>query len=182
MSKSDSNEQIDADILQSKADVLRARDVIPPFDKETRQKPKQADDKKPAAADKIVEIPSKKKKAEKGEKVDSDNISVKADSQETGPVKKSVAASRRAQDEPKTEIPQFDLAKELMARQRKATATRRKAPGSAIKPQKPQSQPKPAGAVSETYERLRPTEPERERIIADIVARDIKKLSGNGNS
>lgn len=43
VSKANNNEQIDADILQCKADILRARDIIPgepPYKKKTRQEPK----------------------------------------------------------------------------------------------------------------------------------------------
>ncbi|MCX5634930.1 MAG: hypothetical protein NTW55_03685 [Planctomycetota bacterium] len=39
MAKADYNEQFDDDILQSKADVLRAKDILPPY----RDKPPQKD-------------------------------------------------------------------------------------------------------------------------------------------
>jgi len=39
VSETENNEQIDADILQCKADIFRARDIVPLHKKKTRQKP-----------------------------------------------------------------------------------------------------------------------------------------------
>ena len=68
MSKTDSNEQIDADILRCKADIRRARDIIPgappPSTKETRQKLKaqKTGEKTTQPAD-AAEISADKKKS-----------------------------------------------------------------------------------------------------------------------
>jgi hypothetical protein len=71
------------------------------------------------------------------------------------------------------EMPSFDLAEDIMAEQRKITAIKRKAPGNKIKAQSPKPQVEPVG-----YAIGRPTtaSPEQDRIIAEIVARDIKRL------
>jgi len=63
------------------------------------------------------------------------------------------------------EIPKFDLAEEVMAEQRKITATRRKAPTNTERrtPNTEHRTPNSAGF------------PEQRQIIAEIVARDIAK-------
>ncbi len=70
----------------------------------------------------------------------------------------------------KHEIPKFDLAEEIMAEQRRITAIRRKAPGKKTEAQRPQPQAQPVGYTTE-----KPLS-EQEKIIAEIVARDIEKL------
>ncbi len=72
------------------------------------------------------------------------------------------------------EIPKFDLAEEIMAEQRKITAIKRKAPGRKIQAQKQEPQAEPAGYT--TIEPPAPTLSEQDRIIAEIVARDIERL------
>jgi len=71
------------------------------------------------------------------------------------------------------EIPRFDLAEEIMAEQRKITAIRRKAPGKKFEAQPERLQAKPVGY---TIERSIPWQAEQDRIIAEIVARDIEEL------
>ena len=60
-----------------------------------------------------------------------------------------------------------------MAEQRKNTAIRRKAPGKKPEAQKEEPEAEP---VSYTIEHPMPTSPEQDRIIAEIVARDIERL------
>ena len=71
------------------------------------------------------------------------------------------------------EIPRFDLAEEIMAEQRKITAIRRKAPGKKFEaqPERPQAKP-----IDYTIELSIPWQAEQDRIIAEIVARDIEEL------
>ena len=78
-----------------------------------------------------------------------------------------------AQSLPKTEIPKFDLAEQIMSEQRKITAIRRKAPGKKTKA--PDLQPRIQAAGCAVRQQSR-TLPEKELIIAEIVARDIEKL------
>ncbi len=76
--------------------------------------------------------------------------------------------------EQKVSIPQFDLAKEIMAEHRKSTAIKRKSPS-----QKSEAK-EPAIRIEEfmpTSKKQINQPPEPDRIIADIVARDISKLS-----
>ena len=201
MSKVEGDEQLDADILQSKADVLRARDMIPPYDKKPRRPEKRQEKKDEAAVPaNVVAIPEKKDKTatpapSKPEKIKGGNASEKRDLLVADAVAAKNAAPTVQNRENKSEIPQFDLAKELLARQRKVASTRRKGPGSTPAPRsrqpepnpehepiiEPESEPKPARPVYQTHEPPEPGEPERERIIAEIVARDIERLRRNNN-
>ncbi len=71
------------------------------------------------------------------------------------------------------EIPKFDLAEQIMAKQRKITAIRRKAPGQKTKA--PDLRPR-IRSTGYAIKQPPPALPENERIIAEIVARDIEKL------
>ena len=72
----------------------------------------------------------------------------------------------------KAEIPKFDLAQDIMAEHRKATATKRKAP---TKPKK-QNPPPKLNSVADKIQRQPGTSPQQEQIIREIVARDIERL------
>ena len=150
MSKVENNEQFDVDILQCKADIFRARDIMPgntpPYKEETRQKPKPQND--------------------------SENTTRSADAAPIPAEKEKSVESVSTQQE-KMEIPRFDLAEEIMAEQRKITAIRRKAPGKKFEAQPERLQAKPVGY---TIERSIPWQAEQDRIIAEIVARDIEEL------
>ena len=76
------------------------------------------------------------------------------------------------------EIPKFDLAEQILAEQRKLSTVRRKAPRKRAKVSSPKTV-KPAARPIES-----PTIPsEQEKIIAEIVARDIENLiKGNASS
>lgn len=118
--KEENNEQLDADILQCKKDVLRASDIIPGLPK-PNDSSRQKSPKTPEAAGKTPET---------------------------------------------ADIPRFDLAEKILAEQRKIGAARRKAPSQ----QSLTGQPKPKA------EPLKWVFPERDSIITEIVARDIRLL------
>ena len=128
MSKADNNEQTDADILQCKEDILRARDIIPGTSKR--------------------------------DKGDSAPLPLSAGNKEG-------------------EIPTFDLAEDIMAEQRKTAAIRRKAPG---KKNEDKSQELQAETVGHTIGQPTSAKSEQDRIIAEIVARDIEKLRRGNTS
>ena len=90
---------------------------------------------------------------------------------------KQPAPQKPGQGGEKSEIPRFDLSEDIMAAQRKIIAIRRKAPGS-----KTQSQYQPirASIIGHTIERPMSVTPQQEKIIADIVTRDIERLCGSG--
>ncbi len=76
-------------------------------------------------------------------------------------------------------IPQFDLAEQIMAEQRKNASVRRKGPGRKVRAPKEKLKVEPVGHTIKTQ----PALPEQEQIIAEIVARDIKKLcKGNARN
>ncbi len=77
-------------------------------------------------------------------------------------------------EQKEAKIPRFDLAEEIMAEQRKITAVKRKAPGKKNEAQKSEPQAEPVGYT--TIEQPAPTLLEQDRIIAEIVARDIESL------
>ena len=77
------------------------------------------------------------------------------------------------------EIPKFDLAEQILAEQRKITAIRRKAPGRKSKAPERQPQIQPTASASELLVRALP---EKDLIIAEIVARDIEKLYRDDSS
>jgi hypothetical protein len=92
--------------------------------------------------------------------------------------KEEAETSKETPDSPRcdgvaTGIPSFDLAEEIMAEQRKITAIRRKAPGQKTEAQrlKPETQ-----IVDHIIEQPKPLLSEQEKIIAEIVARDIERL------
>jgi len=79
------------------------------------------------------------------------------------------SAKRRVSRQGEREVPAFDLAEEIMSQQRKITATRRKAPGEKAK--RPKVKRRIESVVNIGGESSR-----QNRIIAEIVARDIEKL------
>ena len=76
----------------------------------------------------------------------------------------------------KSDIPQFDLANDIMAEQRKITAVRRKGPGS-----KPPAAKEKEPATEKVAPNTKPVQvpapmAHADKIIADIVRRDIERL------
>ena len=77
------------------------------------------------------------------------------------------------------EIPQFDLAEQIMAEQRKNASVRRKGPARKVQAPNQKRKVEPVGHTIKPQ----PALPEQEQIIAEIVARDIEKLcKGNARS
>jgi hypothetical protein len=73
-----------------------------------------------------------------------------------------------------TEIPKFDLAEQILAEQRKLSSVKRKGPGEKTKVRSPK---RVEPSISPIEEPL--IGPDQERIIAEIVARDIENLIAN---
>ena len=180
MSEANNNEQIDADILQCKADILRARDIIPGTPKrnkkETDQEPKsqKRGDNTTRAAD-AAEISAVK---EKTTPEAPSSIPIEpTPSKKTVPLPKPVVSVNKKEKaetlQEKPEIPRFDLAEEIMAEQRKITAIKRKAPGKKSKAEKAEPEAEPVGHI---IEQPPPALPDQDRIIAEIVAKDIERL------
>ena len=137
MNEDDKNEELDGDILECKGDILRARDIMPPYNNE-----KMGEDTK--------------KESEAGKLNSAKPLEIKEIGQR------------------RSEIPRFDLAEEIMAEQRKITAIKRKRPVGKMETEG-------RGAVESFRYSLEPqrlTSTGERGIIAEIVARDIKRLCG----
>jgi hypothetical protein len=175
VSKAGSDKQIDIDILQCKVDILRARDIIPPHDNTTQ--------KNPATQNSTIETAQPSDAAEISTYEDTSSIPIETiPAKETTPLPRSVVSVNKKEKaetlqapkgQEKGEIPSFDLAEEIMAEQRKITAIRRKAPGQKTEAQrlKPETQ-----IVDHIIEQPKPLLSEQEKIITEIVARDIERL------
>ncbi len=173
VSMADRNEQTDADILQCKADILRAQDIIPSDKKKTDQEPNSQSDEKatlsPAAAGE-TSVEERKKPVP--------GIIPEAQAEQVKPVKDIPTEPADARQE-NIQIPKFDLAEEIMAEQRKITSIRRKAPGKKIETQ---SQEREVELIGYTIEQPTPALSGQEQIVAEIVARDIERLCKGGTS
>ena len=88
------------------------------------------------------------------------------------PLVSELSAKREDAMQETSEIPKFDLAKQIMAEQRKITAIKRKGPDKMTRP--PQKQ-HPAESIGRNV-LPRPILSEPGQIIAEIVARDIENL------
>jgi hypothetical protein len=159
VNKAENHEQFDTDILQCKVDILRARDIIPPHDNITP--------KNPATQSSAVEITQSSHKDTNSIPIPIEEIPAKR----TPPLPEPIIQAETSEETPG--IPSFDLAEEIMAEQRKITAIRRKAPG-----QKTEAQGlKPETPIDDHItEQPKPLLSEQEKIIAEIVAKDIERL------
>ena len=145
----------DTDIVQCKADILRAKDVMPPYNKKQSENTASSVD-----ANEPNPIPVEM-----------------IDSEKTAPLPVEKVIPFESAEPPKdtkgkeNAIPRFDLAEELMAEQRSITAIRRTSPSKKSEAQKPQ-----ADSNVRTMRQLTLASSEQEQIIAEIVARDIERL------
>lgn len=162
MSKDKNSEQIDDDILQCKADILRASDIIPGT---------SAPYKKKTTSGKDIPVSSEKKKTAREDTGSIPIETILPEKPAPLPIEKLNRTEKAKQE--RAEIPKFDLAEEIMAEQRKITAIKRKAPGQKVEThcQRPKVE-----AVSRAIERQIPESSEQDRIITEIVARDIERL------
>jgi len=154
-SKPENNEQIDADILQCKKDVLRARDIMPPYKKTAEEDKSQTTGENTARPAKALETTTDKEKTE-----------------HIGPTEEKPVRAAEAERQ-RSKIPRFDLAEEIMAEQRKISTTRRRAPGKAIEAQKAELEVESAGYATWWST---PAPAYQQQIITEIVARDIERL------
>jgi len=154
-SKPENNEQIDADILQCKKDVLRASDIMPPYKKKAEEDKSQRTGENIARPADALETTTDKEKTD-----------------HTGPIEEKPVSAGEAEQQ-RSEIPRFDLAEEIMAEQRKISATRRKSPGKTFEAQKAEEE---VGPSRYAIRQPTPAQPYQQQIITEIVARDIEML------
>ena len=162
MNNVDSNKQSSAASEQSKADVLRAKDIIPPLRTPTRPAPGTQQPGQKVPTPPAVPGPSPEKRA----------VPTSVNLPQPGPKPAAnTPAAPKTPEQAKSEIPRFDLAEKIMAEQRRITAVRRKGPG-----QTDEGQDKEAESVCDAKKQVPPALSAEEQIIAEIVARDIERL------
>jgi hypothetical protein len=100
--------------------------------------------------------------------------------------KKKNQRPKAAAQRPSSDIPKFDLADEIMAQQRKITGTKRKRRSAAVSRRSKNAEPvrrQQVEPTGHTIEQQGDVPFDQEQIIADIVARDIKRmLQGEGRN
>ncbi len=139
--------------------VLRAADVIPPFNQDAAQadQPENAS-KEPVLDQSQVQPPRCERKGRRSQKAG-------ADTGDTSPVEPPAAA---------VEVPTFDLAENVLAEHRQMAARRRKAPGQAQT--EPEIRPERPAVVTHVIESPPQGLRELQLVVAEIVARDIQRL------
>ena len=190
MNNSNQKENLDADILKCKEDILRARDIIPPYSEKPRRelRPQETDENRTSsgnateASAKTEETVKQNLQAPKLDKAeqgtDTSSIPVETiDSKVADPPTLAVVNSKEKGTKEQGKIPKFDLAEEIMAEHRKITANRRAAPGS-----KAEVRDKKLEGGLRTRTLVQPTSAlsGKKQVIAEIVARDIEKLCRGG--
>ena len=150
--------KIDEDILRCRANILRARDIIPPFGPE-----KQESDQKavPEIEQPETVVNEEIKPSEPPKKAPIEIRSI--------PEFEEILSDSAGQD-----IPQFNLGEEILSEQRKVSSSKRRAPGTEPQAQKQESAALPAMPVSPPAP-APPASPQQ-RIIAEIIARDIEDM------
>ena len=155
MSNTDNNKQDDTD-------VIRADDIVPPYNKEKHRE----QDLPAKQAGRTKDILSQDGQKQTLKEAASSLSESRPRHAETGATEPGDVVQQV------NEIPKFDLAEQIMAEQRKITAIRRKAPG-----QKSKTPDRRLRIQSTGYAiKPPPTLSQKELIIAEIVARDIEKL------
>jgi hypothetical protein len=170
VNKAGNNELFDTDIQKCKVDILRKRNIVPPQDITAK--------KNPVTQNKTEETVPLSDAAKVSAHKNASPIPI-----ETIPAKETASPSAPAVNineekgvetsEKIPEIPSFDLADEIMAEQRRITAIKRKAPSQKTEAQRL----KPETWIDDhNIEQPKPLLSEQEKIIAEIVARDIERL------
>lgn len=157
MSGQDKKEQVDADILQCKADIERSRNII--FSSESRP---QDDSQSQKADEKAV------------------RLDVKTPAEPSSLLAAVVKANKKeATRTSQAAIPSFDLAEEIMAQQRKITAIKRKKPGKKAEVRAEREDYERINEAAD-YGAAEEISANEDLLIAEIVARDIERL-GSGD-
>ena len=149
------DEKIDDDILKAKENILRARKAV----SHNRRPSNKDSDKSVSGSDSVKG--SEKKPAQ--------NIP-----QEPSPMMKAVvdANKQKSTDHEASSVPKFDVARKILAQQRKTTASKRKAP---IKIQMDKTRQEQK--ILTRKDQIDYTRPGYNNLVAEIVARDINRLS-----
>ena len=153
------NKNMDDDILRSREDILRAQGSQKK-DNQSEQKTDNQREKEPA------DIPAGKE--QKHQDILKDKRTEQKKTEHKPPSDSELPTQH------KTEIPQFDLAEQIMAEQRKITAARRTPPEQNKKPPRDAKQKQQDFRVEN---KIKTTKPYCMKIVSEIVSRDITRLS-----
>jgi len=170
-------EKMDDDILKCREDVLRARDIMPPYDDDSKDDLSESGQqvKKKLSVEGKTKDKSTLTEGEEG-KTQNQKTSAepqKLSSQKAQSSKKAQTGQKEAHDNrgQVNNIPHLDLGKDITPAERKSVSNRRKGPGESPDMPKPQIREIDTSGKSGNY-----TADEHDRIIREIVARDISKL------
>ena len=141
--------KVDEDILRCRANILRAKDIIPPFGPKKQEPDREAI---PRIEQPITPVNEEVKPAQSGRKAPIEIRSI--------PEFEEILSVSAEQD-----VPRFNLGKQILSEQRKVSSSKRKGPGTEPQAQKQE----PAGLAPS------PASPQQ-RIIAEIIARDIEEM------
>jgi hypothetical protein len=145
-------DEIDQGTRPKRVRVLRATDVMPPFDSA------------PAPADAGGTEP------EPPEPATPQSVQADADDRSDNPGGEAPADTDRTEGD----VPQYDLAENILAEQRRVASRRRRAPSQPH--EEPQVLHEPKAAEPSAIELPCEDLPELQRVVAEIVARDIERL------
>jgi hypothetical protein len=143
-----------------RSDVLRAKDIVPPFDREESQQSNSSE-------------PFKENFSVSKLKGTRDSNSLEQENSQYLPSAEAANTKDAKKEQESSEVPKFDLAEDIMAGQRKVTAARRKAPSQRSQVTSIRNQAKVIGYA---LEQIANAPKKQEKIIAEIVAADIEKL------
>jgi hypothetical protein len=158
-------DEIDQRTRPKRVRVLRATDIIPPFDKIPA--PADAGGSEPEALEPLASEPAPADDPMEGGGEEAGNV---------GQTGRDVELSAAAEGE----VPRYDLAENILAEQRRVASRRRRAPS---QPQEePPAPPEPRGVEPFAIELPSEDLPELQRVVAEIVARDIERLCRRPNT
>jgi hypothetical protein len=151
--------QRDDDKRSKPGRVLRAADVIPPFDKSVSPANEPGDgEKEPTLLDAREQQPKREPKAHRMQKTGSGD-------EDKGFVEQPAVIPV---------IPTYDLAGNILAEHRQAASKRRKAPGQGQS--EPEIRPEPAAGKTHVIAPPSQDLADLQRVVAEIVAQDIERL------
>ncbi|MDO8302430.1 MAG: hypothetical protein Q7T18_04220 [Sedimentisphaerales bacterium] len=212
MENENGGRRFDDDIVRCKEEILRLKGRVPPFGQPPKRAVAAPVEIEPVPESVLPPVTEKNRMQQapayrRGDGAFSDTAAFSASTSGRDPFDTAVAFERRetaqtptgthTAESPKvdaneSEVPDFDLAEQIMAEQRKMVGNRRKGPGSPrvdIKEEKstPVNIPDQHAVVAMPSAPIRivaaeaPMSPQQ-KVIADIVARDINKFYQTRNA
>ncbi len=132
---------IDDDILQSKQDILRASDLVPPYGPKETTRPTEIAKTEPidSRPTKKVRIPTFEEIQAKANQRKPATIEIKSIEPKPAEPDSTQLEEIEKNEKPENVIPEFNLANQILSEQRKISSAKRKGPGSKTPPTPPRS-------------------------------------------